>query len=919
MARRIGAWVLVAAALPLAVPAAAQSGASTSGTPQAGTAARALRVPRTMEAYRLPEGVAIRVDGRLDEAVWEEAPSYADWVQKEPVEGAPAVNDSRVWLLYDDDALYVGVINYDEDPASIARNMARRDAPYAGRSDYFEVMLDPNGDRLTGYRFRVTAGGVQTDRYLYDDDKEDAAWDAVYEAEVTVDERGWIAEFRIPLSQIRYETSDTAQHWGIQFGRRRAADNELTRFSFVSKLRKGRVSQFGRVEGLVLTREAGRFEALPYVLSRARRARATPGDPFFDGAEADARVGLDVSYGLGSAFTLDATLNPDFGQVEADPAVVNLTAFETFFPERRPFFVEDARVFDFDLSGGRNALFYSRRIGRAPHGGDDGGADFVDVPDATRIHGAAKLTGRTAGGLSLGALVAVTGRETGRAYDAGSGETWRFPVEPAVRVGVVRAQQDFHEGQSRLGGIVTALRRSLPSDGSFDHLTRGAYSAGVDFEHTWGNRAWALWGFLAGSLIHGDTTALDRIQRSSNHYLQRPDLEWYAYRPDATGMAGRNWRLQFERRSGRWTGAVWAAEISNGFEVNDLGFSTSPERLDGGARIGLQTVTPNRLFRYSKIDLFTFHNFSHDALRDPWAASSWEGAHTAGTLRLNASGQFVNFWTGNLSVSYGPDLMSRSATRGGPKVLLPGSWAASIGLGTDNRRLLSLRPRLSLVRGRRGAARETSFSLGATLQPSPRLLVTLEPSFRTSEDGAQFVAATDVVPYAPTYGTRYIFADIERRDLSMVTRLNLTFTPRLSLELFAQPLVSAGDFVTYKQLTRAGAYAFDTFHEGAARDGTCVGGRTCLDGEGLRHFDVDGDGTVDLSLTDRDFNLRSLRSTAVLRWEYRPGSALFLVWQHRQVDRAALGDFAARRDLGALFRAPSDDVFIMKANVWLDW
>ena len=336
-------------------------------------------------------------------------------------------------------------------------------------------------------------------------------------------------------------------------------------------------------------------------------------------------MGVDVSYGLGTAFTLDATLNPDFGQVEADPAVVNLTAFETFFREQRPFFVQDARVFDFDLGGGSNALFYSRRVGRSPHGGDPGDADFEDVPSSTSILGAAKLTGRTNGGLSLGALVAVTQAEHGRAYFADTDRVTDFPVEPRSTYGVVRAQQDFREGRSRVGGIFTAMHRQLPASGVFDDLPSGAYSAGVDFEHSWGDRTWALWGFVAGSRVVGDSTAIDGLQRASNHYRQRPDLAWAAYDPSATTMTGADWRLQFERRVGTWTGAVWLAEITSGFEINDLGFSTSPERLDGGFRVGYQQVRPNRVFRYSKADFTTFHNFSHEVLRE--GISLGRGAH----------------------------------------------------------------------------------------------------------------------------------------------------------------------------------------------------------------------------------------------------------------------------------------------------
>lgn len=861
--------------------------------------------PRTMEAYRLPPGVEIQVDGRLDEEVWKAAPSYADWVQKEPDEGSPAINDTRVWLLYDEKALYVGVVNYDEDPASIARNMARRDAVYSGRSDYFEVMIDPNGDRLTAYRFRVTAGGVQTDRYLYADDREDAAWDAVYESPVTVDERGWIAEFRIPLSQIRYETADTAQTWGIQFGRRRAADNELTRFSFVSKLRQGRVSQFGRVTGLVLDETAGRFETLPYVVSQAHTGPATAGDPFFDGSDTGARVGVDVSYGLSTAFTLDATINPDFGQVEADPAVVNLTAFETFFKEQRPFFVQDARVFDFNLSGGSNALFYSRRVGRSPHGSDPGDADFEDVPSSTSILGAAKLTGRTNGGLSLGALVAVTQAERGRAYFADADRFTDFPVEPRSTYGVIRAQQDFREGRSRVGGIFTAMHRQLPGSGVFDGLPRSAYSAGVDFEHSWHDRTWALWGFLAGSHVVGDSAAIAGLQTASNHYRQRPDLAWAVYDPSATTMTGADWRLQFERRVGKWTGAVWLAEITSGFEINDLGFSTSPERLDGGFRVGYQQVRPNRVFRYSKVDFTTFHNFSHEVLRE---GISWGEAHTAGTVRLNASGQFLNFWTGHASVSYGPDLMSRTATRGGPRMRSPGSTSFSLGVGTDNRKLLSVQPGVSVTRGREGSGDSFSTQLGVTLQPSTRLLVTLEPSWERSTDGAQFVTSSDTPAFGPTYGTRYVFAELERRDLSMVTRVNMTFTPKLSLELFAQPLVTSVDFVRYKQLAAPETFDFDVLQEGSA---------TWTDTSGTRFLDFDRDGAPDASFSDRDFNLRSLRATAVLRWEYRPGSEIFVVWQRSQADRDRVGDFDLGRDAHALFGAPADNRFIVKMNYWL--
>jgi hypothetical protein len=461
------------------------------------------------------------------------------------------------------------------------------------------------------------------------------------------------------------------------------------------------------------------------------------------------------------------------------------------------------------------------------------------------------------------------------------------------------------------------MRRRLPRSGAFDALPGSAYSAGVDFEHSWGNREWAVWGFFSGSHVLGDSLAITALQRASNHYRQRPDLDWSTYDPAATSMTGANWRLQFERRVGRWTGAVWAAEITSGFEVNDLGFSTAPERLDGGFRVGYQEVRPNRIFRTSKVDFSTYHNFSHEVLRDTWSWGSWNRAHTSGVAQVDGVVQFLNFWAANASVAYGPDVVSRTATRGGPRMRVPGSWTLSLGLGTDNRKLLSLKPEVGITRRRDGAGDEFSASLGVTLQPSTRLLVTLAPSYGNSADAGQYVTASDAVPYAPTYGSRYLFADLERKDLSMVTRVNMTFTPRLSLELFAQPLVSSGDYVTYKQLSRPETFTFDVFSEGVPSSQGCAGGRTCVDASGRRFVDFDGDGVADYDFTDRNFNLRSLRATAVLRWEYRPGSTVFVVWQRRQSERASVGDFDFARDLRALFGAPSDNQFIVKVNWWL--
>jgi hypothetical protein len=637
-------------------------------------------------------------------------------------------------------------------------------------------------------------------------------------------------------------------------------------------------------------------------------------------------VGADLRFGLGPAFSLDATVNPDFGQVEADPAVINLSDVETFLDERRPFFVEDAQILDFSLSGRRDKLFYSRRIGRAPQGGQPDDAEFIDMPDAAGIGGAAKLTGRTASGLSIGALAAMTREESGRAFTSSGDGVSEFLVEPAAQYGVVRLRQDLSGGASQVGGIVTAMRRDLPADGAFDFLTSGAYSAGLGFEHQWSERAWALNGFIVGSHVRGDSASLIRIQRASNHYFQRPDATRQRLDSTATSLSGIQWRLQLERQNGRhWTGGVWLSQLTGGFEVNDLGFSGSSERIDAGFRIGYREIEPGDVLRSYNVGLFSFHDWSHEALDHASSLDSWRRAYKSGTVHLDGRFELLNYWGLNLVLGLNPDSYSRTATRGGPVMIDPGSVNANVRFNSDRRRAVSFGGGFEWREGFQGSGGELGFGAEVQLRPSPRIELRLEPRWSTESAGAQYVATTDAVPWGPTYGNRYLFAELDRTSLSMETRLNVSVSPKLTFQLFAQPLLSSGDYERYRQLARAGSYEFVDFVPGELSGGgdelACVGGSICretrADEADEQHLDLDGDGRPDFSLSDRDFNVRSLVGNAVLRWEYRPGSTVFVVWQRRQRGSANRGDFDLGRDLDALWGVPADNVFMVKVNYWL--
>jgi hypothetical protein len=864
----------------------------------------------------------IHLDGRPDEPAWQDAVAITRFVQREPVENAPAEQPTEVRVLFDDGALYVSAVMHDSQADRIGDQLVRRDEH--GQYDYFEFSVDPNSDRRTAYRFRVSAANVQRDVYIYDDVREDDAWNAVWSSSVHRDSTGWSTEIRIPLSQLKYNASDSTQTWGVNVSRRRLASNEVTFFALESRVQHGKVSVFGQLQGLQIPRSPRRIEFRPYALTSIYTAPADAGNPFFDGSDFQHRAGLDFRLGVGAGYTLDGTVNPDFGQVEVDPAVINLTQFETFFPERRPFFVEDAQIFNFTLSGGRsNQLFYSRRIGRAPQGAVPDEAQFEKVPSETTILGAAKFTGRSTGGLSLGAMGAVTSQEVGLAYVDSTGAIERHSVEPSSQFGVFRAQQDFRGGATTAGMIFTGMNRSLPTSGIFNFLTSNAFSLGVDFEHNWGgsgSRDWALWGYFAGTHIKGSQTALIDVQEASNHYFQRPDAVGLSVDSTATSLTGLNWRLQFERRSARhWTGALWLGQITPGFEANDMGFVPTGERLDAGARLTYREISPGSVFRNYSLTFFMFQNWRHEALKDPLSFNAWKHARKGGQFNLRNRFELLNYWELELNAEYRPDVLNDVWTRGGPLMVRPGAVEVQVGVETDRRKPISLEPNFQyeqlLDYGNRW-----SVGLGFQIRPAPNWELMLQPRYNTGLEPAQYVSTTDNVGFDPTYGSRYFFSDMRREQFSLETRLNVAVSPSLTLQLYAQPLISSGNYVTTKQLLASESFDFDVFEEGEAVDTgdgvTCVGGRTCVE-DGERFVDWDGDGTTDWSFSDQNFHIQSLRVNAVLRWEYRPGSTVFLVWQQNRRARYDTSGFDLANGFNAIGAIPAENVFILKVNYWL--
>jgi hypothetical protein len=857
----------------------------------------------TRSAAVAPRASAVRtatapsIDGRLDDAAWNGAPVTSLFVQRDPDEGEPASEATEVRIAYDDEAIYIGARMHDR--GNVTSRLGRRDMTNAS-SDWFRVGLDSYYDRRTAFRFEVNPAGVRRDFTVSGTSAEgDLAWDAVWDAAATIDANGWTAEMRIPFSQLRFTDADE-QTWGLQLERIIDRRQELAMFSFTPKSEAGGVPAFGDLTGLRGLRPGRKLELLPYVLSQGT-FQAASSNPFVDAHDMDAAAGLDAKYRITSNLTLTATANPDFGQVEVDPAIINLTAFETRFEERRPFFVEGANSFRFGGTvGGPSAaaasVLYTRRIGRAPQLGIP--ANEGDIPSFATILGAAKMNGKTASGWSLGVLNATTGAEHARYRDP-FGATQRALVEPLTNYFIGRVNRELRRGQTQIGGIVTTTNRDLASDARANQLREDAYSGGIDFVHEWANRGWNLSGFLVGSHVDGNQQAILATQRSSTRYYQRPDATHVRLDPTATSMGGVAGSVQMRKAAGlHWTSDSWIQFVSPGYEVNDVGFLTRSDRRAFGNGINYNQRTPGKIWRDWRST--TYVNYAQNYDGDTIDHFYW--------TRLVMT--HLSYWQADGAVWYEPERTDDRFTRGGPLANRP-SVTRWIGIvRSDVRKPFTGTLEYNLVADRAGS-RNRYWDLQLSLRTSPRWNLAVGPRFQHVIQDAQYVSAIVDPLMTDTYGTRYIFSHLDQRETSIVTRLNYTFTPDLSFELYAQPLVSNGDYGTPREFQRPRGYDFKTYGEDV--------GTIALEGDRYV-IDPDGAGAApSFTVPERSFTTRSLRGNAVLRWEYRPGSTLYVVWQQDRLNDERMEDFGTGRAFNSLFDGGrTNNVFAIKFSYWIN-
>lgn len=840
----------------------------------------------------------IDIDGRHDDPAWTGVAVITDFVQRDPEQGAAPTQRTEVRIAYDDEALYVSARMYDSAPDSIVARLGRRDNRLD--SDDFVVYLDPFRDKRTGYFFGINAAGTLRDGVLMNDDWDDEDWDGVWQGKAVIDDEGWCAEFKIPFSQLRFRKGENAE-WGINLRRSIARNNESIYLVYTPRNESGFVSRFPALSGLSGISPRRQVEVVPYVTTRAEFLDHDEGDPFNDGSRISPEVGVDFRVGVTSNLTLNASVNPDFGQVEVDPAVVNLSDVETFFPEKRPFFIEGNSVFQgFGRGGASNNwgfnfsnpnFFYSRRIGRAPQGSLPDNT-YAERIDGARILGAAKLTGRLGGGWNVGTIQALTERAV--ADIVLDGDRADAEIEPFAYYGVNRVQKEFADGRRSIGILSTMALRDFRDDRLRSEINESAFVWAADgYTFLDRDKTWVLTGWAGLSRVAGTAERITALQTDSRHYFQRPDADYVSVDSTATSLTGTAGRLALNKQRGQFTLNAALGYYSPSFDVNDLGFLFRSNIINGHLVLAYQWTDPGSWYRRIFAHAAAFNSADFDG------NTTWRGVWTGNFI------QFLNYHELWFNIAYNPETVSNRLTRGGPLTVQQPGLELGVEYDTDSRK------QFVFEIGGFGYWQADSYNsqlyTEIVWQPAANVRLAVQPRLSWNNEFAQWVGSYED-PFAErTFGRRYVFAELDQMTVSSSIRLNWTFTPTMSLQLFAQPLISSGDYHHYKELVAPKTFDFLTYGEG----GSTFDPATLV-------ADPDGDGPADpLELPNLDFNFRSLRGTAVLRWEFRPGSTLFLVWTQSRSDFEELGRLDFRRSVGELFGAKPDNIFAVKLTYWL--
>jgi hypothetical protein len=809
----------------------------------------------TTKALTIENGLFI--DGIIDEEAWNTVAWDSEFIEQQPDENTTPDHQTKFKIVYDKNFIYVAIRCLDTAPEKIVKRLSRRDG-FEG--DWVGIFFDSYNDKRTSFNFIVTAAGVKGDEFSTNNGNDsDESWNPIWYTKTSIDAEGWSAEMKIPLSQLKFGKSEE-QEWGLQLMRKLFREEERSIWQRVPQDTPGWTSEFGILKGLLNIEPQKQLEIQPYTIAKFETYEAEPGNPFKKGNDTKFTGGLDAKIGITNDLTLDLTINPDFGQVEADPSAIALDGFQIFFEEQRPFFVENKNIFDYRVSRseagntfGSDNVFYSRRIGRSPQGyPNTTEGEFVNHPENTEIIGAAKFSGKTKNGWSIGVLESVTAKKY--ATIDNKGDRRKELVEPLTNYFVGRLQKDFNDRNTFVGGMFTATNRNdLPENLNFLH--EAAYTGGLDFKHQWNDRDWYVGGNLLFSHVTGSVEAITKTQESITHLFQRASTSYLNVDENATSLTGTGGNMQLGKvGNGHWkfeTGATWR---SPELELNDVGFQRQADDLRHYTWVGYQTLKPDNTFRRVGI------NYNH------WSVWDFGGNHNNLRFNTNSWQNWKNNWFSNVSFNYAPKQYDNFALRGGPRLRKSSEISYANGIESDGRKKLQLSIFQSGTKGVDNSYKNYEIEFGIRYQPINALSISAYPSYGTNKDQLQFV---DNIAYDG--GTKYINGTVDQETISMSLRINYTINPNLSIQYWGQPFVSNGVYSNFKEIANPLAKNFED------RIASYTPNQVSFD-NGSYSIDEDIDGTTDYSFENPDFSFTQFRSNLVVRWEYKPGSEIFLVW-----------------------------------------
>lgn len=846
---------------------------------------------RQYQSAKISDG-SITIDGFFKEKEWDSAEWQGNFIQREPYDSAAPSEKTEFKILYDDNNLYVAIKAWDSEPAKIERRLTRRDQ-FEG--DLVAVGFDSYADKLTAFAFVVNAAGVKSDMLISNETYEDNTLDPVWFVKTAIVNDGWNAEMKIPFTQLRFAEKDM-HVWGLQVVRWLFRKEESSAWQHVPRESARWVSLWGELHGIHGIKPKKEVEVIPYVMGNTERFEKEEGNPFETGKRDGYSMGVDGKVAVTNDMTLNFTINPDFGQVEADPSEVNLTAFETFFPEKRPFFIEGINIYRYNLTEGDgdlslDNLFYSRRIGRYPHYEYDPEDDeYLLYPEFTRILGAFKLSGKTRNGLSVGVLESVT-QQANATVDR-NGEKRKVRVEPMTNYFNTRILKDYNKGNTSFGGMITATNRKIGNIAT-DSLHHSAYTGGLDFTHFWKDKTYFIWINTVFSHMKGNEKSILKLQESPGRYYQRPDVHHVRIDSSLTSLTGNGGTIEAGKTGkGHWKYVGWLSWRTPGLELNDMGYLRQGDIIQQVAWAGYTIWEPFGIFRSLNL------NFNQ------W--SGWDFSVTRLYLggNINGNAQFKNYWSVGCGINRAAANLNRSELRGGPAIRFPGDWNTWVSIESDNRKKIIASAFMFNNWGDLDHSQMIEASLGITYRPMNILSVSLAPGYSERRRNLQYVETISL-----NHENRYLIGTLQSEILSANLRIDFSITPDLTVQFWGQPFLFAGKYSAFKQIT-------DPLAEDYNNRFYLFSGDEIIYREDDDEYDFDNnrDGFVDYSIENPDFNFFEFRSNLVVRWEYLPGSSVYLVWSQGRSGSNESGEFNFNNSFDDLWSVIPHNVFLIKAS-----